>query len=96
MKDHAGHEMDASDFGDVRTNIGVCPNCGRFDWVLVANRSADITVDNDKGLLWACPCGEFKWTSYAEWEKGQSLARGLADRKAGRMHPLSEVSQDKP
>ena len=72
MKDHAGHEMDASDFGDVRTNIGVCPNCGRFDWVLVANRSADITVDNDKGLLWACPCGEFKWTSYAEWEKKQS------------------------
>ena len=43
------------------------------DWVLVANRSADITVDNDKGLLWACPCGEFKWTSYAEWEKGREI-----------------------
>ena len=41
------------------------------DWVLVANRSADITVDNDKGLLWACPCGEFKWTSYAEWERSR-------------------------
>ena len=48
------------------------------DWVLVANRSADITVDNDKGLLWACPCGEFKWTSYAEWE----AAKASQDRDA--------------
>ncbi|MCH7577396.1 MAG: hypothetical protein IH822_06335 [Chloroflexi bacterium] len=54
----------------MKCTFGVDADAGLtgHDWVLVANRSADITVDNDKGLLWACPCGEFRWTSYAEWE----------------------------
>ena len=64
------------------SNIGACPNCGRYDLVLVASCSADITVDNDKGLLWACPCGEFKWTSYAEWEKKQNSKKAMADIEA--------------
>ena len=42
------------------------------DWTLVP---AEVFLENPltatEGLLWACPCGEFKWTSYAEWEKAQ-------------------------
>lgn len=38
------------------------------DWVLVSRGSAEEVVHADSGLLWACPCGEFRWTSYAKWE----------------------------
>lgn len=27
-----------------------------------------VLLDTSESVLWACPCGEFKWTSYAEWE----------------------------
>ena len=63
------------------------------DWVLVDFMLVEQSAHLER-VLWACPCGEFKWTGYAEWEEGQSLERGLADRKAGRMSPLSEVLQD--
>ena len=44
------------------------------DWVLVAPRAwtpeSGSVVDK---LLWACPCDEFKWTSYAEWAERQTV-----------------------
>lgn len=44
------------------------------DWVLVSGRGGvalEVMVGGKEQLrlLWACPCGEFKWTSYAEWEE---------------------------
>lgn len=37
-------------------------------WVLVPQELRIGTIDQLQKFLWACPCGEFKWTSYAEWE----------------------------
>ncbi|KKL88505.1 hypothetical protein LCGC14_1924030 [marine sediment metagenome] len=43
------------------------------DWVLVPQEYAD-SVSAEGGqrhwthILWACPCGEFRWTSYVERE----------------------------
>ena len=45
------------------------------DWVLVHRHDkadGDRLVDSE--FLWACPCDAFKWTSYAEWEKGREIA----------------------
>ena len=45
------------------------------DWVLV-HTEMDMRRDYARrptDLLWACPCGEFKWTSYAEWERGREI-----------------------
>ena len=61
--------MDASDFGHVHEH----------DWVLVRQIGGGTTFVSRGGkngrvpvaFLWACPCGEFKWTSYAEWESGR-------------------------
>ena len=41
------------------------------DWVLVLRQDYTMLTGeyNTGKLLWACPCGEFKWTSYTEWEK---------------------------
>ncbi len=42
---------------------------GGHDWVLVRRGELAETLGPAKAkLLWACPCSEFKWTSYAEWE----------------------------
>ena len=42
------------------------------DWVLVPKEFAQVKPGTRaEGLLWACPCGEFRWTSYAEWEARQ-------------------------
>lgn len=46
------------------------------DWVLVSGRGGvvlEVVVGGKEQLklLWACPCGEFKWTSYADWEQGE-------------------------
>ena len=49
------------------------------DWVLVsADPRVEVTDmernmmrEHGRELLWACPCGEFKWTSYADWEQGE-------------------------
>ena len=47
---------------------------GGHDWVLAFPPEA-LSVSDGKpkalSLLWACPCGEFRWTNYAEWEKAQ-------------------------
>lgn len=40
------------------------------DWELLQeDRQYPLGTGNQ--LLWACPCGQFQWTSYAEWEKRQ-------------------------
>ena len=47
------------------------------DWALVSasphieHTSVERNMVRDSALeaLWACPCGEFKWTSYAEREQ---------------------------
>ena len=46
------------------------------DWVLVpaAGHQDIVSLGTSRQLLWACPCGEFKWTSYAEWEKSREIA----------------------
>ena len=54
------------------------------DWVLVSNPRDFDEVEINK-LLWACPCGEFKWTSYAEWDAAKR-DKELAD--LGREHPV--------
>ena len=40
------------------------------DWVLVPPTHVN-PKGSVEGLLWACPCSEFKLTSYSEWEKRQ-------------------------
>ena len=47
---------------------------GEHDWVLVPRPPSAYMDDAPENLLWACPCGEFKWTSYADWEKGRKIA----------------------
>ncbi len=55
---------------------------GSHDWVLVPQEYADsVSAEGGKRhwthVLWACPCGEFRWTSYADWAK--SPADGFAE-----------------
>lgn len=56
---------------DRETPLGVT---GDHDWVLVSRRSAEAVVDGGHDLLWGCPCGEFRWTSYADWEGRRPIA----------------------
>lgn len=44
---------------------------GGHDWALVPQPEVAWHMQSVK-LLWACPCGEFRWTGYAEWELAQS------------------------
>ena len=70
MKDHA--DLDARDFGHVHEH----------DWTLVEAWATGIRsgrMNDPEQLLWACPCGEFKWTSYADWEKGEKARKFLSD-----------------
>lgn len=72
------------------TNVGTCPNCGRFEWVLASVSTEDGAVSVpgvlwasgpvSPRLLWACPCGEFQWTSYAEWEGCETATPEHPDR----------------
>ncbi len=51
---------------------------GDHDWMLVPQEYADI-VSAEGGqrhwthILWACPCSDFKWTNYAEWDGRQKV-----------------------
>lgn len=45
------------------------------DWVLVVHE-----LEGGHKLLWACPCSEFKWTSYAEWEGRETATPEHPDR----------------
>ena len=75
-------------------DLAACPNCGRFAWVLVSvayvsgEHVIPAAFNNEvpDRLLWACPCGEFRWTSYAEWAD-----RELAD--LGREQPVGSLGQ---
>lgn len=60
------------------TPLGVV---GDHDWVLVPPAHVN-PKGSVEGLLWACPCSEFKWTSYTEWEKRQNLERATAKMEA--------------
>ena len=49
---------------------------GGHDWVLVAWHHGLLAQSGAGGeLLWACPCGEFRWTSYADWEQAAIIQR---------------------
>ena len=53
----------------------ITDNPDGHDWVLVPDPQPFYTVMESNKLLWACPCSEFKWTSYAEWEKGRENSK---------------------
>ena len=64
-------KMDASDFGHVHSHA----------WVLVDFMLVEQSAHLER-VLWACPCGEFKWTSFAEWERGQNSKIAMAEIEA--------------
>ena len=47
------------------------------DWVLVSFDAYAHIAEPGIKLLWACPCGEFRWTSYTEWESRQQPNVGV-------------------
>lgn len=73
------------------TNVGVCPNCGRFDWVLVEHIPA---AAGSYRILWACPCGEFKWTSYAEWKAAKESVPETEPMPASQVMQTQDAIRD--
>ena len=70
------------------------------DWVLVPQDDTDYFAQGGAGiehkLLWACPCGEFKWTSYAEWEKGQEMEVMTSNPNQGESTAAGHIIDDIP
>ncbi len=51
-------------------------------WVLVPRENLKDWRTPQGKLLWACPCGEFKWTNCAEWEKAKAAGMEQDERQA--------------